>query len=313
MSMSRIALFCALALTATAAPSRNSTPPPRLSVTLGQGEVARWPNLAARSCVLGTRQYPAVDSVCYYPFDVDAKPGRYAIAVIDQDGRKHSAVALVEKIERPRVDVTLPDDTYVNPSPENARRELAERKQVLRLFDAKIEAPHFSLPLGAPAVPLPKNENDFGSLRRFNGKVESEHTGRDYPVTEGSPVKAIGDGLVVLADEHFLTGGSVYIDHGGGLFSENFHLSSLAVRTGDVVKRGAVIGKVGATGRASGAHLHLGIRWLGARVDPQPLLDHPLQLHDVGEAPPDAERKEQKLQREPVESTKPRDQADAGR
>ena len=88
---------------------------------------------------------------------METKPGRYAIAAIDRDGRKHIAAAFVEKIERPRVDITLPDDTYVNPSMQNAQRELRERKQVLRLFTAKIVMPQFSLPLGAPATPLPKN------------------------------------------------------------------------------------------------------------------------------------------------------------
>jgi hypothetical protein len=316
MSMFRSSVFCALALVVADAsakhPSRKTPPVPQLSVTLSQGEVARWPGIAARLCILGAKKYPPVDSVCYYPFDVEAKPGRYAIAAIDQDGRKHSAVAFVEKIERPRVDITLPDDTYVSPSPQNAQRELQERKQVLRLFTAKIDMPQFSLPLGAPAAPLPKNENDFGSMRRFNGRLESEHTGRDYPVTDGSSVKAIADGVVVLADEHFLTGNSVYIDHGDGLFSESFHLSTLAVRAGDVVKRGNVIGKVGATGRASGVHLHLGLRWLGARVDPQPLLEKPPQLHDVGESPMQTERKLEKAQAEPVESTKPIDRADEG-
>jgi len=317
MSIARTTLFAFLAALAAGNSSAKSAvskpaPAPRLSVVLNQGEVARWPGIAARLCVLGKKKYPAVDSVCYFPFDVEARPGRDTIVVVDQDGRRHSAVAYVEKIERPHVDITLPDETYVHPSAENARRALAERKQVLHLFAAKIEAPQFSLPLGATATPLQQNENDFGSMRRFNGELESEHTGRDYPVTEGTPVKAVAAGVVVLADEHFLTGNSVYIDHGDGMFSESFHLSALAVQAGDVVKRGDKIGKVGATGRASGVHLHLGLRWLGARVDPQPLLDSPLQLHDVGETPLETERKQEKAQAEPVDSTKPIDRADEG-
>jgi len=169
-------------------------------------------------------------------------------------------------------------------------------------FSAPITPPAFSLPFAAPASPLPKNENDFGSQRLFNGKLESEHTGRDYPVNEGTPVKAIADGSVVLAEPQFVTGNSVYIDHGDGLISASFHLSAIAVHTGDTVKRGQVIGKVGGTGRASGVHLHLGIRWLTARVDPQPLLEKPLQLHDVGDSPIEVERKDKKVKQEPKES-----------
>ena len=308
MPIARTVLFTALALTtANVMAKQHAQPSPpvsKVSVTLNQGEVARWPGVAAKSCLLMAKKYPAVDSVCYYPFDVEAKPGRYAIAVIDQDGRKHSAVAIVEKTERPKVNITLPDDSYINVSPENAKRALHERELVLKLFSAKIDAPRFSLPFGAPASPLPKNENDFGSLRTFNGKLESVHTGRDYPVNEGSPIKAIADGTVVLADEHFVTGNSVYIDHGDGMVSASFHMSAINVKTGDEVKRGQVIGKVGATGRASGAHLHLGIRWLGARVDAQPLLETPLQLHGVGDPPAVVERKEEKAQAEPKESNK---------
>ena len=297
------ALLATIACTSVSArtPQRTSTPAP-LSVTLDQGEVARWPGIAAKSCVLAGRKYPAVDSVCYFPFDVEAIPGRHALVVIDQGGKRHTATAIVEKAERPKVDIDLKDDAYINVSKENSKRAAHEREAVLKLFAAKPEEPHFSLPLGAPASPLPKNEDDFGSLRTFNGKVESQHTGRDYPVIEGNPVKAIAAGRVVLADEHFLTGNSVYIDHGDGMVSASFHMLELAVKEGDEVKRGAVIGRVGATGRTSGAHLHLGVRWLAARVDPQPLLESPLQLHDVGEKPATEVRKEIKAKSEPKES-----------
>lgn len=306
MESTRIALLFVLTLIAAgteAKPAAKHAPPARRqSVTLNQGEVARWPGVAAKTCLLGERRYPAVDSVCYYPFDVDAKPGHYTIGLIDQDGKRRNAVAVVNEFDRPQVNITLPDDTYINVSKENQKRALAERKAVLKLFSAKVTPPMFSLPFGAPAAPLPKNENDFGSRRLFNGKLESEHTGRDYPVNEGSPIKAIADGTVVLAEPQFITGNSVYIDHGDGLISASFHMSSIAVQTGDTVKRGQVIGKVGATGRATGAHLHLGIRWLTARVDAQPLLEQPLQLHDVGDSPIEVERKDEKVKQEPKES-----------
>jgi len=299
---SALALTCATGMAKSGA--QKSVPAAALTVTLNQGEVARWPGIAAKSCVLGAKKYPAVDAVCYYPFDVEAAPGRHAIAVIDQDGKRHNATAIVEKVERPKVDINLTDDAYINVSHENQKRAALEREAVLKLFAMTIEEPQFSLPLGAPASPLPKNEDDFGSLRTFNGKVESQHTGRDYPVNEGNSVRAIAAGRVVIADEHFLTGNSVYIDHGDGMVSASFHMSSLSVQAGDEVKRGQALGKVGATGRTSGTHLHLGIRWLAARVDPQPLLESPLHLHEVGEKPVVAERKEEKANAEPKESNR---------
>ena len=157
-------------LTATALMSANAigkpaaqkvAPPATLSVTLNQGEVARWPGIAARSCVLGAKKYPAVDAVCYFPFDVEAAPGRHPIAVIDQDGKRHNATAIVEKVERPKVDINLTDDAYINVSHDNQKRAALEREAVLTLFAATIEEPQFSLPLGAPASPLPKNEDAF--------------------------------------------------------------------------------------------------------------------------------------------------------
>src|SRR6185295_4531016 len=98
MPIIRTLLLTLLAFTSASAMAKHpaSKPPAQaLSVTLNQGEVARWPGIAAKSCALAGKKYPAVDSVCYYPFDVTATPGRHAIAAIDQDGRRHNAVAIV--------------------------------------------------------------------------------------------------------------------------------------------------------------------------------------------------------------------------
>jgi Peptidase family M23 len=302
--LSLAAVFISSFVSAAPAPQKTSAAVAAapLSVTLRQGEVARWPGIAAKTCLLGGKKYAPVDSVCYFPFDIEAKPGRYPVGVIDQDGKRHLATATVEKVDWPKVDITLLDDAYINVTPENQRRSIKEREAVLKLFAFKDEPPQFSLPLSAPASPLPKNEDDFGSDRTFNGKLRSQHTGRDYPVNAGTPIKAIASGKVVLIGDHFLTGNSVYIDHGDGMVSANFHMSEITVKEGDVIKRGAVIGKAGGTGRVSGVHLHLGIRWLAARVDPQPLLDNPSQLHAVGEKPATSERKEEKAKAEPKES-----------
>jgi len=101
-------LLTTIACTTVLARTPERTPAPAsLSVTLNQGEVARWPGIAAKSCALGNRKYPAVDSVCYYPFDVEAQPGHHAIAAIDQDGRRHNATAIVEKVEgKPETRIT---------------------------------------------------------------------------------------------------------------------------------------------------------------------------------------------------------------
>lgn len=261
-------------------------------VKVPQGGVARWAGMAAESCGFHGKRYPAVDAACYYPVDFRAKPGVHEIALYDQDGKQHVSSVTVEAVEFPKVEIELPDDTYLEISEESRARHIEERREVLALFEREIGEPQFSLPLAQPAGTLPKSEDDFGSHRTFNGgKAESQHTGRDFPVGEDSPVKAVANGTVVLAAEQFFTGNTVFVDHGDGLISMNFHLAGLDVKAGDVVKRGDVLGKVGSTGRSTGPHLHLGFRWLGARIDPLLLLDTPNTLPSIGDTPRQAEKK----------------------
>lgn len=114
----------------------------------------------------------------------------------------------------------------------------------------------------------------FGAQRVYNGSPGSYHSGMDIAAVTGTPFVAPADGVVTLAaaDEFTLEGHLLMIDHGMGLNSAFLHSSELLVRAGDVVRQGQVIGKVGATGRASGPHLHWGMKWNAARVDPKLLI-----------------------------------------
>ncbi|MBW1951325.1 MAG: M23 family metallopeptidase, partial [Deltaproteobacteria bacterium] len=96
----------------------------------------------------------------------------------------------------------------------------------------------------------------------------SPHSGVDLKASEGTPVRASSDGIVALVAEHYFAGKSVYLDHGGGIVSMYFHLSQVRVRQDDRIRKGEVIGLVGKTGRATGPHLHWGVRVAGSRVDP---------------------------------------------
>jgi murein DD-endopeptidase MepM/ murein hydrolase activator NlpD len=277
------------------------------AVSAPQGGIARWAGLAASECGFMGKRYPAVDATCYYPIDIRGKPGVHEIALYDQDGKQHLGSLTVEPVEFPEVEITLPDDTYVNVSAENLARHRRERAKVLTLLKTKIGPVQFSLPLAQPAAVMPASENDFGSRRLFNGTHQSQHTGRDAPVPAGSTVKAVADGTVLLAEEQFYTGNSVFVDHGGGLITMNFHMAELGVAVGDQVKRGQALGKVGSTGRSTGAHLHLGVRWIGARIDPFLLLDAPNKLPSIGDTPVRAEAKTEAAQRvEPEEVGKER-------
>ncbi|MGQ0801417.1 MAG: M23 family metallopeptidase [Pseudomarimonas sp.] len=273
------------------------------SVQVTQGGVARWADKAAVDCGFHGKRYPAVDAVCYYPIDLHAKAGMHEIALYDRDGEQHLGALKVEAVEFPEVEIKLPDDTFVKLSEANMKRHQDERARVLKALKVTPTAARFSLPLGKPAAKVPASENDFGSRRLFNGTQRSQHTGRDAPVSAGSAVNAVADGTVLLAEEQFFTGNSVFVDHGGGLVSMNFHLGELNVAAGDEVKRGQTLGIVGSTGRSTGPHMHLGIRWMGARIDPFLLLDAPTKLPTIGDAAPKAEAKIDAAQaKEPTET-----------
>ena len=114
----------------------------------------------------------------------------------------------------------------------------------------------------------------FGNQRVYNGTPKSPHSGMDIAAPTGTPVKAPADGVVSFADAGlYLTGGTLVLDHGHGVSSNFLHLSRIDVRPGDVVRQGDVIGAVGATGRATGPHLHWGMNWFDVRIDPLLVLE----------------------------------------
>ncbi len=113
----------------------------------------------------------------------------------------------------------------------------------------------------------------YGSLRIRNGVPGSPHFGVDVAKPTGTPIVAPADGVVVLAEpDMLLEGGLLILDHGFGLFTDYLHLSRLDVKVGDVLKQGQPIGAIGSTGRATGPHLHWGMRWAATRLDPSRLV-----------------------------------------
>ncbi len=121
----------------------------------------------------------------------------------------------------------------------------------------------------------------FGSRRVINGQKKRPHSGEDIAAPKGTPVLAVNTGTVVAAVDHFFSGKGVIIDHGVGLFSMYFHLSEISVKNGQTLHKGEILGKVGATGRATGPHLHWGIRLNGARVNPYALTTLPIGKSDT--------------------------------
>ncbi len=248
-----------------------------------QGDLGRWPGNCLR-CAMEAQSWEAVNGTCYYPVDMEKKPGTYSISRRTTGGKLETAKLVVEEKTFPEEDFkNFPKPEYVKVSAKNLARNKAELARVLPLLKAsRQERPAvFDLPLGKPAASLPNPENNFGARRTFDGEERDRHTGEDYPVGAGVAVKSVGNGRVLLAENHFFSGNSVYIDHGNGLISEYFHLKTLAVKANQTVKKGEKIGEAGETGRVTGPHLHLGLRWHGARVRPGLLLIDPAQLPGV--------------------------------
>jgi hypothetical protein len=113
----------------------------------------------------------------------------------------------------------------------------------------------------------------FGEKRVFNGELQSRHWGVDLAGDVGAPVRVAGRGRVAIARDLYYAGNAIYIDHGLGVFSGYYHLSQIDVTEGDVVERGQVIGRVGATGRVTGPHLHWSFFAGGERLDASSVLE----------------------------------------
>lgn len=204
--------------------------------------------------------------------DLDQKPGTYVVAV---EARVGAAVVRGEETlaVKPRTFATRTlrvDPEFVNP-PEallaRIEREAAFILDVTTRSGAdRLWSEPFVRPVRAPA------NSRFGTRSIFNGEVRRPHGGADFLSAEGTPVRAPNAGRVAGARDLFFTGNTVIIDHGMGVVSLLAHLSGMDVGEGDIVEAGQVLGRVGATGRVSGPHLHWGVTVAGSRVDPLSIL-----------------------------------------
>jgi len=240
------------------------------AIAVRPGTVVRWSGDATRCSMSGTSWTPLAGA-CYFPIDLLAQ-GTLTVERT-RAGRPERRLLTIGDYPYPEQRIEIQDQSKVDLSPADLARAEREEKAVAKLF-ALATPRRFTLPLGRPLTDLPAGGR-FGSRRWFNGQPRNPHTGADFAASEGTPVLAVADGKVVLAAEHFFSGNSVFLDHGDGLITMYFHLSRIGVKAGQQVKRGEELGRVGATGRASGPHLHVGVRWHGARVDPDQLLTSP--------------------------------------
>jgi len=206
-------------------------------------------------------------------------PGSYDLRVKEmfangQIGEITRKIKIVRAVY-PKVAVKVAKQ-YTEPTPQQLTAISADKDVKSKVFGAvsaqRLWERRFVSPVSAPVSDV------FGTARVFNEQVQSRHQGLDFAVPPGTDVHAINSGVVILARPMFFEGDCVVIDHGQGLLSLYLHLSEFKVKEGQEVRSGELIGLSGGTGRATGPHLHLAVRWQGVYISPAILLK--LQIPD---------------------------------
>ena len=195
--------------------------------------------------------------------DVEKKPGTYPVNVL-VSGQKKTLTLVVKPAHFPTLNLTLPDKK-VFLSKKDLKRVKKEQERLSSLFQVvseKIWDGAFILPLDNEFSTL------FGTKRIMNKKKISIHRGLDIRGKLGETVRASNNGRVVLAEELFFGGNTVIIDHGQGIYTFYMHLSKMNVRPGSYISKGETVGYVGASGRATGPHLHFGVKVLNVSTNP---------------------------------------------
>ena len=210
--------------------------------------------------------------------DVETRPGTHPwrVAVVES-GRGPRVAAgrfVIERRQFPVQRLTLPR-AMVDLDPATERRVAVERDALVTLYRTitpeRLWRGRFTRPVVSAEPPT-----GFGARRILNGRPRAPHTAIDYTAPAGTPVVAANSGRVAMVAEFFFLGRLVVLDHGLGLYTLYSHLESTAAGVGDRVDRGETVGTVGATGRATGPHLHWGAQLGAARIDPLALLALPL-------------------------------------
>lgn len=204
---------------------------------------------------------------------LETKPGSYPIELHAKTAASQlisfTKQIPVQRQRYPRVVLKVPE-RYTAPSAEDQREIEQDKKTKEEAFKTLSRAREWS---GSFAPPVTAQISEpFGVQRVFNGSVKATHQGLDFRVPAGTEVAATNSGKVILARPLFFEGNCIVIDHGQGLLSLYLHLSEFLINEGDEVKKGQPIGISGGTGRATGPHLHLAVRWQGEYLNPQVLL-----------------------------------------
>jgi len=201
--------------------------------------------------------------------DRDAEHSTSELVILDADAPLARFAVAVGSRTYPEQRLTVNESmvTLSAEDQERAAREAVLIREVLsKRSPQRLWAGSFQPPVEGPV------SSPFGVRRFYNGKRRGYHSGLDIAAPRGTPVLAAAAGVVALAGDLFYTGKTVFLDHGLGLCTAYFHMDSLAVAEGDRIAAGAPLGRVGSTGRSTGAHLHWGVYVAGVKADPLSLV-----------------------------------------
>jgi murein DD-endopeptidase MepM/ murein hydrolase activator NlpD len=201
--------------------------------------------------------------------DLEKPAGKYEwkISWPGTDGKESScSLPVVVRIGKFPTEHLKVEQQYIQPDPEQEKRVAEDQKKMRAIYDTvtpeRLWKGKFRLPLKEVTT-----GGNFGRRRVLNGQARSPHSGVDFPAAAGTAVFASQSGNVVLAEELYYSGNTVVVDHGYGIYTMYCHLSKIGVAAGDKIEAGDELGKVGATGRVTGPHLHWALTIQHARVN----------------------------------------------
>lgn len=267
-AMLLMTVYCAFAAAVQALPAESRVPGGIAFVEVPGGSEPPKVVFDGRRCAV-VRQGEKWIAVVGLPLAI--KTGTHKLKVGGAQSAAEVAFEVADKSYRTQR-LTIKNQRQVDPAPEDLQRISQEQARSDAALSKFTEASMPALSLISPVEGV--RSDSFGSRRIFNGQPRSPHSGMDIAAPKGTPIRSPAPGKVVEAGNFFFNGNTLYIDHGYGLVTMYCHLDSMAVKAGDVVAAGQVIGKVGATGRVTGPHLHWGVALNRAMVDPALFLEH---------------------------------------
>ena len=214
-----------------------------------------------------------VTSDGFFVFGLDRDRKYDVVITLNKDGNKQK---IVKKVQKRKYDIQRIDgleEKKVTPPEEVYERIKRENKWIgeARAIDSNLAffTKKFTVPIENAII-----SGVYGSQRILNGKPKWPHYGLDFAADKGTQIKAMQDGTVTLAEpDLFYTGGTLIFDHGHGISTLYMHMKKILAKKGQKVKQGDVIGTVGSSGRATGAHLDVRLNWFQTRLDPATVLD----------------------------------------